>query len=767
MQMRSPSNILESLVREELTRILASPEFSNSPYVRDFLRFIVESTLEGNSAHLKESVIGVHVFGRSIGYDPKLDPAVRMGAQRLRRKLEAYYATYPTQTLRIVLPKGSYVPQFVPVESPVEDLDAITDHVPELDEADLPSDAGQPPVTRRRRGWIIAAVVAGCLLAVYPIARLITLFTSRDAKADYNRITPFTSLPFDEYDATFSPDGSEVVYSWSGPKEENIDLYIQRIDEASPHRLTTDPGRDEFATWSPDGRWIAFRRNLREVMIVSPLGGHERRLGTGDSEYLSWVPDGSAVIVPKQRTGSDQYDLETITLATGERHTMTLAGQSVSGFEPFRFSPDGRHFAYCARPEPGSENEIYMRGAQGGPAIQITHTHRVIQGWTWTPDSREIIFSSNINGPFALWRVQAQPGAKPELVSGTGEDAFYPVMATYAPSRLEKPSSLLLYERWQRVLNMEERDIIIDHNSGQRRVGPPQPVFPSTRDDNSPQISPDGREVVFISNRSGFDELWKGDLAQLQEPMVLTSLGPTGLYPHFPRWSPDGRAIVFSVTAANLITVPGFDISDIYVISADGSGRVRRLTAWKKDQTHPSWSHDGRWIYFASNRTGTFQLWKLPADAPAAINKEDNLAAAIQLTHHGGTEGLESLDGQTFYFRNDDWDTGPIWAQASNADLGSAKPIFDPQTSEWWSVARDGIFYVDTTKSTFEAFPASASKPIFFFDPRTHRSTKVGDIRERFFGFRPDFCVSPDGRKIVYTQFVIKNIDLMLVRNFH
>jgi Tol biopolymer transport system component len=304
-----------------------------------------------------------------------------------------------------------------------------------------------------------------------------------------------------------------------------------------------------------------------------------------------------------------------------------------------------------------------------------------------------------------------------------------------------------------------------------KRAGPPQPIFPSTRDDNSPQISPDGRELVFISNRSGFDEIWRGDLAQSQEPQLLTSLGSSGLYPHFPHWSPEGHFIVFSAAATSIRNVEGsvgHDISQIYVIPVEGPGPMRRLTAWNSEQTHPTWSSNGRWIYFTSNRSGKFELWKLPSDAPGAVKGDDNMMAALQLTHHGCTAGQESLDGETLFMKREDWSEGPVWAQAIEADPDSAKLVtLNAFTREWWSPSNRGIFYVDTSNATRADLPSTAPKPIFFFDWRTRQSSKIGEIRERFFVFRSDFCASPDGKKLIYTQFVIKNIDLMLVRDFY
>src|SRR5271166_1074491 len=78
-------------VRLELRRILASRQFEDADRLVRFLSFVVEETLAGRGGGLKESVIGVEVFGRAPGYDPKVDPIVRVQARRLRAKLEAWY----------------------------------------------------------------------------------------------------------------------------------------------------------------------------------------------------------------------------------------------------------------------------------------------------------------------------------------------------------------------------------------------------------------------------------------------------------------------------------------------------------------------------------------------------------------------------------------------------------------------------------------------------------------------------------------------------
>jgi TolB-like protein len=103
----------EQEIRQQIEKILLSHRFKETTRSRRFLEFIVQEALAGNSADLKENVVGVSVFDRSADYDPRLDSIVRVEAGRLRIKLNDYYEQEGRDDqLIIVLPKGSYAPEF-------------------------------------------------------------------------------------------------------------------------------------------------------------------------------------------------------------------------------------------------------------------------------------------------------------------------------------------------------------------------------------------------------------------------------------------------------------------------------------------------------------------------------------------------------------------------------------------------------------------------------------------------------------------------------
>ena len=114
-------------VNQALKRILASDPFQRSERLTHFLSYVVEKTLQGQSADLKEYCIGVEVCGRKDTYDSRTDPVVRVEARRLRSAIDLYYANEgKDDAVQIQLPKGGYVPCFSfrnAADSPLDEID--------------------------------------------------------------------------------------------------------------------------------------------------------------------------------------------------------------------------------------------------------------------------------------------------------------------------------------------------------------------------------------------------------------------------------------------------------------------------------------------------------------------------------------------------------------------------------------------------------------------------------------------------------------------
>lgn len=99
-------------IRLQLTDILNSQKFVHSTRLRNFLKFIVEETLEGRGAQLKTYTLATNVFKLGNNFDPATNPLIRVEAGRLRSKLDYYYLTNPQAKVRICIPTGGYVVHF-------------------------------------------------------------------------------------------------------------------------------------------------------------------------------------------------------------------------------------------------------------------------------------------------------------------------------------------------------------------------------------------------------------------------------------------------------------------------------------------------------------------------------------------------------------------------------------------------------------------------------------------------------------------------------
>jgi hypothetical protein len=130
--------------------------------------------------------------------------------------------------------------------------------------------SGTQAERRLHRRWIGAAVLPALL-----IAGLIAWRASRaPAGTEPLQAVPLTTQPGVQRYPSFSPDGDHVVFTWTGPKQDNTDIYRQQIGAGSPSRLTTDPGNHYNPVWSPDGRAIAFLRGepaRSEVLCLERL----------------------------------------------------------------------------------------------------------------------------------------------------------------------------------------------------------------------------------------------------------------------------------------------------------------------------------------------------------------------------------------------------------------------------------------------------------------------------------------------------------------
>ncbi len=597
--------------------------------------------------------------------------------------------------------------------------------------------AGAPPVGLRFRLMLAAALVLASVAAL-------TLWRSvlfREALPPVLAAVPLTSYPGWEGCPSFSPDGTQVAFAWNGEKQDNYDIYVKVIDSGKPLRLTTDPGEDQRPAWSPDGRFIAFFRESRGksfLLLISPLGGAEHTIAEYDyllpteGAGLAWTPDGKWLAYPERASREETPSLVLLSPTTGEKRALTTAqGRGIRSDVMPAFSPDGRALAFVRRVA-GGVGDLWLLALSddmtpNGQPQRLTFENQYVWNPVWTADGREVVYSSGSVVSRSLRRIS--PGA---LLFGSqagtrkGEQIMLPGEIADTPA-ISGARHRLVYARSAVDTNIWRADLTADGDLAGRR-----PLIASTRLDHNPRFSPDGKRIVFVSDRSGKQEVWKCD-GDGSNPEQLTSLGAdiTGC----PRWSPDGKQMVFDSNATGQF--------EVYVMSADG-GAPRRLTSGDKvDNAVASWSRDGRFIYFVSNKTGSWQIWRMTA---AGEN-------AIQLTRNGGHVAFESSDGKFIYYTR----TAAISSlYRMPAGGGPETKVLDALRPFCFQLTDKGVYWIGP------ADPNGNSQLQF-------AELKTGKMRSIMSISRPvqvGLTVSPNGRTILYTQVDQSGSDLMLVENF-
>jgi Tol biopolymer transport system component/DNA-binding winged helix-turn-helix (wHTH) protein len=541
---------------------------------------------------------------------------------------------------------------------------------------------------------------------------------------------PLTAVPLTSYAGTeqspsFSPDGNEVAFSWNGEKQENFDIYLQLIGSPTPVRLTTDPADDLSPAFSPDGRSIGFLRVSKEdatFIVIPAIGGPERIVADLPDNVgrFSWLPDGKWVVTD---------GLALLSTETGETRALTSPpAKSFPDFNP-AVSPDGRTIAFNRQTTWGA-SEIYLLELSEdlkpkGEPRRLTSLNGASYDPTWTPNGREIIFSSGIASWFdsSLWKVPASGAGEPEqLLQFSGRAVSCPTIS--------RSGNRLAYQRAVWDPNIWRLSL-----SGPGvAAAPPARFIASTRFEAVAEYSPDGKRIAFESDRSGVQSIWVSDADGSNAVDLLPGVGAVSGSPH---WSPDGQRIAFDCD------MEGKRTYDIYAIRASG-GKPIRLTTDSADDVAPSWSRDGKWVYFTSIRTGRYEVWKVSAGG----------GEAVQVTRNGGGPAFESPDGKSIYYTKGDVPTPTgLWNMPVSG--GEESQVLPSVVWRAFFLVNDGIYFIPESG-------ADRKFSIQFLNIATGKVKTVAPISSPMEGL----SVSPDGRSLLFSQNDEAGSDLMLVENF-
>jgi Tol biopolymer transport system component len=302
-----------------------------------------------------------------------------------------------------------------------------------------------------------------------------------------------------------------------------------------------------------------------------------------------------------------------------------------------------------------------------------------------------------IGGGAPIRILPSATNAATPTVSRTGRVAFSHIRAASSIWRLEIPSA-------------------------GRPLLPPVRLTKAAAVDGNADYSPDGRHIVFTSNRSGTRDIWTCD-SEGAHCQAITSFGAT-YATGSPRWAPDGRHIAFDSGVAGRM--------HIYVVDANG-GSPRQLTDDQTGGTVPKWSRDGTWIYFSSARSGSDEIWKIPTAG----------GIPIRVTRSGGFIVMEAPAGNALYYTKT---SEPADLFRSELDGSNEQLVLRGITKRGFVIARDRIYYLH------QEAKASVSLRVFRVD--TGEDAEIAPIVDELFR---GLAISPDERYLLYTPMRIES----------
>lgn len=568
--------------------------------------------------------------------------------------------------------------------------------------------AAKPTRTRR---WILAGLSAAAAVALGAQ----WLLRPKPAALDAHRVRmePFTTYEGRASQPSFSPDGSAIAFVWSGEDGNNQDIYVKRTGESSPRRLTTDPNEDLLPTFSPDGREIAFLRqsgasNTPFLMTMHADGSGARAIRQIAASFgflgLAWWPDGKSLVVRDTENGA--ASLFRIQLDDGRREPITHAPVDENDGRP-AFSPDGKWLAFLRYQASGTKVCVLR---PRDPAERCL-AQGAITDIAWARDSRHIWY----NDAQGLWSVNVDGAAEPqELLPGS-----FTGLAT------DRSGHRFAFVRSYSDMNVWR--VGRDGKDAKRLIA-------SSGEDSAPDWSPDGKRIVLRSNRSGTFELYTY-AADGSDGKQITHFGA---HIDNPRWSPDGKWIAFD---GNRSTIdPKVKHHNVYVVPAEG-GPFRAITDDAVHYEQPAWSPDGQWLYYLKDATSE-ETWRVrPAGgAPQLVDPQPMQDLAF------------SPDGQFLYYVRNNGAAGIRRARLGSGSDETLPGTGGVQLFRYWSLARDGIFFI----------PGPPDTELRFLNLRTRKVSRIAAVPSKLYKGPRGLAASPDGRWILYTLEDVAASDIML-----
>ena len=498
--------------------------------------------------------------------------------------------------------------------------------------------------------WTVAALaVTAATVGWWPRG------TRVQPEARWDHFTRISEAAGEETSPSLSPDGTTVVYAARGTG--GWDIYSQRVGGRNATAIINDPQHDEGApAFSPDGSQIAFHRSdaAGGIFVAGATGESVRRL-TERGFDPAWSPDGKQIAFATEEIGDPSSRLGDSTLfvvdTAGGPPRKAVEGDAV---QP-AWSPSGRRIVYWSNR--GGQRDLFTVATAGGTPAPLTNDRAIDWSPVWSPDGAFIYFSSDRGAAMNIWRIAVDeatgaPLAAPEPITAG-------VQASAGLPRLSKDGARIAFRSrvgstnpvaipFDPVTQRAGTPVVLDTQNNIRipsgvspdgtqiayfsigehqedlfigpRDGPMRRITDDAARDRAPVFMPDGRSLLFYSNRDGKWNPWMigvdgGGLRKLASP----ASGAVYVFV-----SPKGDAIIFiSDSGRGVFTAP--------LTQASTATELPGTTVDGKFFSPSDWSPDGRQLAgslnAASGRPAGVGTYDLAAKTATIVSDDETYAA--------------------------------------------------------------------------------------------------------------------------------------------